>query len=117
MAWTVLFALGFALWGACGAVMAVTRRLWGLDIALRVHLAAAPSVSFFVSAIHALIDPGLSPVLRAVAFTGQVVALDALIVAPLLERNFAMFRSLIGTWMPFALIFLASWAAGILTPS
>jgi hypothetical protein len=46
--------------------------------------------------------------------TGLVVNLDLAIVAPLLERNSAMFCSLIGTWVPFAAIFLASWAAGIM---
>ena len=42
---------------------------------------------------------------------GIIIALDALVVAPLFERSFAMFRSVIGTWLPFATIFLASWAA------
>jgi len=32
----------------------------------------------------------------------------------LLERSFEMFRSVIGTWMPFGLIFLAAWIAGLL---
>jgi hypothetical protein len=51
-----------------------------------------------------------------VAITGFVIALDALVVAPLIERSYAMFRSFIGTWLPFAAIFLASWAAGIWVP-
>ena len=46
--------------------------------------------------------------------TGLIVALDALVVAPLFERSYAMFRSALGTWIPFAAIFLASWAAGAL---
>jgi hypothetical protein len=29
----------------------------------------------------------------------------------LLKISYAMFRSVIGTWLPVALIFLASWAA------
>ena len=39
--------------------------------------------------------------------------LDALIVAPLFERSYAMFRSAIGTWLPFLAIFAAVWFAGI----
>jgi hypothetical protein len=46
--------------------------------------------------------------------TGIVVILDAVVVAPIIERSYAMFRSFIGTWMPFAAIFLASWTAGFL---
>jgi hypothetical protein len=37
----------------------------------------------------------------------------AAIVAPLLARGYAMFRSIVGTCLPFAAIFLASWIAGL----
>ena len=114
MAWAFLIGLGLGLWGACGSVMSIGRRLWGLDTALRVHLVAAPVVAFAVSAIHALIDPAFGNALRAVVLTGLVFTLDLLVVAPLFERSYAMFRSFIGTWMPFVLIFAASLAAGIL---
>ena len=63
-----------------------------------------------------LFKPGFDPALRALAITALVVFLDAVVVAPIFERSFAMFRSLIGTWIPFAAIFLASLAAGILFP-
>jgi len=45
---------------------------------------------------------------------GYVVVTDGLVVAPMLERSYDMFRSLIGTWIPFALIFIASLSARIL---
>ena len=56
MTWAYLFGLGLLLWGTCGAVMAVGRRLWSLNTALYVHLIAAPATAFFVSSIHKLID-------------------------------------------------------------
>jgi hypothetical protein len=111
-----LFALALVLWGACGATMAIGLRVWGLDTTLRIHLAAAPIIAFVVSAIHKWIPPELDSVFRAAAMTGTVIVLDAVVVAPLFERSYAMFRSLIGTWLPFAAIFLASWVAGILVP-
>ena len=114
MAWVYLFGLALALWGACGGVMSVGRRLWRLDRALRVHLIAAPVVAFLVSAVHKEIAPEISPGARAVAITGIVVLLDALVIAPLFERSYAMFSSIIGTWLPFAAIFAASWAASVL---
>ena len=76
---------------------------------------AAPIFSFVASIAHALIVPEFNPLLRAAMMTGLIVLLDAVLVAPMLERSFAMFRSLIGTWAPFLAIFLASWAAGHLT--
>jgi Na+-transporting NADH:ubiquinone oxidoreductase subunit NqrD len=114
MTWTSLIGLGLVLWGACGAVMSIGRRLWSLDTTLRVHLVAAPAAAFVVSAIHTRIDPAFGMVSRAAVLTALVFTLDLLVVAPLFERSYAMFRSLIGTWMPFALIFAASLAAGVL---
>ncbi len=112
MAWLYLIGLTLVLWGACGGVMSVGRRLWTLDTALRVHLIVAPIVAFLVAALHEALFPGFDPRLRAAAMTGLVIVLDAAVVAPLFERSYAMFRSLMGTWLPFAAIFLASWAGG-----
>ena len=113
MAWLYLIGLALVLWGACGGVMSVGRRLWTLDTALRVHLIVAPIVAFLVGALHKVLVPGFDPTLRAAVMTGLVIVLDAAVVAPLFERSYAMFRSIIGTWLPFAAIFLASWAAGV----
>jgi hypothetical protein len=117
MAWAYLFGLGLALWSACGAVMAIGRRIWTLEATLRIHLVAAPLVAFFVSAVHKLLAPDFSPVLRAAVMTGLVIVLDAAVVAPVFKRSYAMFLSFIGTWIPFAAIFLASLIAGILVPA
>jgi len=114
MAWLYLFGLTLVLWGGCGGVMSVGRRLWTLDIALRIHLIAAPILAFLTAALHVVLAPSFDPTLRAAVMTGLVVVLDAAVVAPLFERSYAMFRSFLGTWLPFAAIFLASWAAGAL---
>ena len=39
---------------------------------------------------------------------------DALVVAPIFEGSYAMFASPLGTWIPFVLIFGATWATGVL---
>ena len=49
--------------------------------------------------------------------TGLVIVLDAVVVAPIFERSYDMFRSAIATWIPFALIFIATWAAGMARPA
>jgi len=114
MAWVYLIGLALVFWGACGGVIAVGRRLWSLDTTLRVHLVAAPIIPFLVAAAHEELAPGFDPLLRAAAFTIIVMLLDALVVAPLFERSYAMFRSVTGTWLPFVAIFAACWAAGVL---
>ncbi len=45
---------------------------------------------------------------------GTAALLDAVVVAPFLERSFAMFASPAGTWIPLALIFGASAAIAAL---
>lgn len=113
MSWVWLIGLGVALWAACGGVVAFGRQVWTLNATLRVHLAIAPVIAFVVSAIHKVLAPDFNFLLRAAVLTGLVVVLDAVVVAPLFERSYAMFRSPIGTWLPFAAIFLASVAAGL----
>jgi hypothetical protein len=116
MAWLYLIGLALVLWGACGGVIAIGRRLWSLDTTLRVHLIAAAIFAFLVAAAHRALAPEFDPLLRAAAITIIVMLLDALVVAPLFERSYAMFQSLTGTWLPFVAIFAASWAAGVLAP-
>jgi hypothetical protein len=60
--------------------------------------------------------PEYDSVPRAAAMVGTIIVLDAVVVATQFERSYAMFRSLIGTWLPFAAMFLASWVGGILVP-
>ena len=36
------------------------------------------------------------------------------VVAMLIEQSFDMFRSLAGTWLVFALIFVSTWLIGVL---
>ena len=112
MAWIYLLILGLVLWGSCGAVMAIGRKLWSLDTTLRVHLVAATLLAFGVSLIHRWLAPDFNAVLRATALAALIIGLDATVVAPIFERSYAMFRSLIGTWLPFAANFLASLMAG-----
>ena len=114
MAWFYLFGLGLVLWGLCGAVIAIGRRMWPLDTTLRVHLAVTPFIAFLVSAVHKVLATDFNMVARAAVLTGIVIVLDAAVVAPFFERSYTMFRSVIGTWLPFAAIFVASVAAGIL---
>ena len=116
MAWNALVLLALALWAACGAVIGIGRKLWSIDTTLRVHLVAAPILAFLAATAHRAVAPEFDPLGRAVAMTILPMLLGALVVAPFFERSFAMFRSVIGTWLPFAAMFAASWAAGLVAP-
>jgi hypothetical protein len=44
-----------------------------------------------------------------------VVIMDVFVVALLIQRKFTMFRSVLGTWLPFALIFASTYIVGRLS--
>jgi hypothetical protein len=47
---------------------------------------------------------------RCISF---VIVLDATAVAPVFEKSYAMFSSILGTWLPFLSIFAATYLTGI----
>jgi len=49
----------------------------------------------------------------AVIFTGFVIVVDFFVVALLINKSLAMFASLLGTWIPFALIFVSTYGTGL----
>jgi hypothetical protein len=50
----------------------------------------------------------------ALIFTGFVIFMDVFVVAMLVNKSFAMFSSILGTWLPFGLIFFSVWITTIL---
>ena len=52
------------------------------------------------------------PLQTALLFVTVMVVLDVVVVAGLIERSFDMFKSFTGTWLVFALIFIATWLTG-----
>ncbi len=101
-------------WAACAAVMGGLLRVAPLGVALAVHAVVAPLV-FTALAVHYFRAPGArEPLPTALAWTAIVALLDAGVVAGLLLRSFAMFASVAGTWLPFLLIFLATWVTGLI---
>jgi hypothetical protein len=79
---------------------------------LVVHAVGAPVGFALVSLLYYRRFAFTSPWQTAVAFLGVVVALDLFLVAPVFEKNYTMFTSALGTWIPFALIFAATYFTG-----
>jgi len=52
------------------------------------------------------------PLSTAVMFVAIVALLDLVVVAGGVQHSLAMFTSVVGTWLPFALIFGVTWATG-----
>jgi hypothetical protein len=83
-----------------------------LEAALLIHAIGAPLGFAAISLFYFRRFAFTTPLQTASAFLGVVVALDLFLVAPFLEKSFAMFASPLGTWIPFALIFTATYVMG-----
>lgn len=115
--WASLIGHAVAGWAICGVTVTVGRQFIALESTLIVHAVVAPLAFGLLVWHHFKWYPGSSPAVTALAMLLIVMGLDALIVAPLFEHSYAMFSSILGTWIPFASIFAASFVAGRLRSS
>ncbi len=107
-------ALAHALigWSLCGATMGLGMVKTTLRHALVIHAVAAPIIFAIVSAVYFAYFSYSSPFITAIGFAAVVIAMDFFVVALLIQRELAMFRSVLGTWLPFGLIFLSTLIVG-----
>ena len=109
---------GLVGWAICGASIGIGRQLFPMNVTLIIHAVVAPLAFGFLTWNHIRRFPESSPRTIAFSMVGLVIGLDAGVVAPLFERSYEMFRSVLGTWIPFALILAASYlVAGQTTSS
>jgi hypothetical protein len=108
----VFLVHAFIGWLLCAAVMGVGMSILPLQNALLVHLFAAPLIFALVSLSFYKKAPSSPPILVAAGFTAFVMAMDFILVAWIIQKSFAMFGSFMGTWMPFAMIFVSSLMTG-----
>ena len=103
---------GVVGWAACALTMGLLLATAHLGTALVLHALAAPLIFVAVSR-HYFQQPGArEPRPTAFAFVAIVALLDLVVVAGLIQRSLAMFGSIAGSWLPFLLIFVATWTTG-----
>jgi menaquinone-dependent protoporphyrinogen oxidase len=107
--------LGYGLlgWGLCTALMAILLHTVSTGAAIAIHAVAAPLIFAGISIRYFQARGARDPLPTAVTFMGVAAFLDAAVVSGLVLRDLAMFTSFAGTWLPFGLIFLASWVTGL----
>ena len=110
----VLLLHAFVGWLLCAATMGIGMALTTLEIALVVHAVAAPIFFAVVSIVYYSKFNYTGPLATATIFVGFVIVVDFFVVGLLINRSLAMFASLLGTWIPFALIFTSTLLVGLL---
>jgi hypothetical protein len=108
----VLLLHACIIWLGCGLTVELGREIFGLEIALALHAVAAPALAVIVSLFYFGHFRFTGSFVTATFFVSLIIILDAALVAPFLEKSYAMFLSIPGTWIPLFLIFLATYFTG-----
>jgi hypothetical protein len=104
-------------WGLCGAIIGIGRNVTSMRTTLIVHAIGAPVIFAILSLIYFKWFHYTTAFQTALAFVLFVIFMDVFVVALLIEKSFEMFASILGTWIPFVLIFFATLITGLaLTP-
>jgi hypothetical protein len=109
----ILLSHAFAGWALCAATMGIGMAVTTLNSALLIHATAAPIIFSGISLIYFRRFNYSTPLQTALSFLGFVGVMDFFVVAMLINRSFEMFASPLGTWLPFGLIFAATYLTGI----
>lgn len=110
----ILLAHAFAGWVLCAATMGIGMNTISMDSTLIIHAIGAPIFFAIVSLIYFSKFNYTTPLLTAVYFISFVVLVDVFVVALMINQSLEMFTSLIGTWIPFSLIFISTFFTGII---
>ena len=102
-------------WAYCGALVGAGRWFFSVPTTLVLHAIGAPVGFALIALFYYRRYAFTSPMQTAAAFLGVVVALDLFLVAPVFEKSYTMFSSVLGTWIPFALIFAVTYFVGRIT--
>jgi hypothetical protein len=108
-----ILAHAFVGWLFCGALMVGGLRVLPLLTAQIVHAVGAPLFFGLVSWVYFTRFNYSTPLLTAVLFVGFVILVDFFLVALVVNRSLAMFTDLLGTWIPFVLIFASTYLTGM----
>ncbi len=111
----IILIHAFIGWGLCGAIMGIGSALTSIENTLIIHAIGAPIIFAIISLIYFKKFNYTTPLQTAIAFVAFVIFMDFFLVALFIEKSFEMFRSPLGTWIPFALIFISTYLTGITT--
>jgi hypothetical protein len=108
----VILAHAFIGWMLCAATIGIGMAMTSLNNALIIHAIAAPIFFAAISWFYFRKFNYTSPLHTALIFIAFVIGMDFFVVAMLINHSFEMFTSLLGTWIPFALIFVSTYLTG-----
>jgi hypothetical protein len=105
----------FVGWALCAATMTIGMATTSMQNTLIIHAIGAPVFFTIVSLIYFTKFNYTTPLQTAIIFVGFVITVDFFLVGLLINKSLEMFASLLGTWIPFVLIFTSTYLTGLYT--
>jgi hypothetical protein len=108
----VILLMAFIIWAGCGAIMGIGMKVTSEKNALIAHAVGGPIIAALVSKFYFKRFNYTTPLQTAAIFIGFIIFMDVFVVSMLIMRSFEMFQSVLGTWIPFTLIFISTYLTG-----
>ena len=102
----------FVIWVICAMSIGIGMEITTEFNALIIHVIVALIIATIVSFVYFKKFKYTTPLQTAIIFVLFIILVDFFIVSLLIIESFDMFKSPIGTWIPFALIFIATYLVG-----
>lgn len=109
----VIALFGLLGWALCGAIMFVGTAVTSLQTTLITHALGAPVIFATLSWFYFTRFGYTRPLATGLVFVAIVVFVDFFLVALVINRSLEMFTSLLGTWIPWVLIFFSTYLTGL----
>src|SRR5512140_2530219 len=113
----VVYAAALLGWILCAATMRIGMSALPLSEALVIHALAAPIVFVLISLFYFQRFAYTTPLQTAFIFLSVVMFMDFAVVGLLVNGSLRLFANLLGTWIPFVLIFSSTHITGLLVTS
>ncbi len=111
----IILLYSFVGWAICAAIMGIGQAFLPLNKVLIIHAIGGPLAFAFLSYHYHRHFRYTKPLSTAVIFVSFIVFMDFFLVALVILKSLDMFKSLLGTWIPFGLIFLSTYITGLKT--
>ena len=108
----ITLAHAFVGWALCFATIGLAILVTTVNNALIIHVIGAPIFFSAVSFFYFRKFGYTTSLITAFIFVAFVIVMDFFLVGLVINRSLEMFTSILGTWIPFALIFLSTYLTG-----
>jgi hypothetical protein len=111
----LLLAHAFAGWMLCAAIIGIGFQVTTVGNTLIAHAVGVPIIFAILSYMYFKGFNYTTPLQTALVFLVFAILMDFFVIALLVQKSFTMFASVLGTWIPFALIFASTYVTGYYT--